>query len=60
MAALPVLLVINAVLSGVSVTLDKLVAMGKVPATNGFVKTIGTIAGYLKAVIDILSANVKH
>lgn len=60
MAALPVLLIINAVLSGISVTLDKLVAMGKIPAANPVVATVGKIAGYLKMIIDILSANVKH
>lgn len=59
-ALLPILFVANAIMSGVSLALEKLEAMGKVDAAGSIASTIGKIAGMLKTVTDFFSANVKH
>lgn len=60
MAILPALLVINAVLSGVSVALQKLVDLGTVKKDSSVVTIVAKVAGFLKMILDILAANVKH
>lgn len=60
LAIIPLVMIINALLSGVSLTLEKLVVAGQVKPDSKVVTTVAKIAGVLKTIVDFLSANRKH
>ncbi len=55
-----VILCINPVLSGLSVAIDKIKDMTPTSVDNNIAIIIHKVLDFLKAVLDILSANVKH
>lgn len=55
-----ILLIVNAVLSGVSLVIEKLVALGELKKDNGFVAMFLKIAGIVQKLLDFVSANRAH